>query len=139
MTFALHPNFAKKIFVIDLPLCTVLLENEKNYPWILLIPRRPYVGKIMDLSLEDQIELTKELDLAQKIMWKEFSPTQINVAALGNKTPQLHVHVIARYDFDPAWPAAVWDHPVRLAYTEEEKERIRALLQAQFEKGIPTL
>jgi diadenosine tetraphosphate (Ap4A) HIT family hydrolase len=136
MTFELHPNFASKTFITDLPLSRVFLEDEKNYPWIFLIPRRPTIAKIMDLSLEDQIQLVKELDVAQKIIWEQFKPTQINVAALGNKTPQLHVHVIARYNYDPAWPATVWDHPVRLKYTPEEKENMTKLLKDKFDKQI---
>lgn len=136
MTFELHPNFSSKTFITDLPLSRVFLEDEKNYPWIFLIPRRPTIAKIMDLSLEDQIQLVKELDVAQKIIWEQFKPTQINVAALGNKTPQLHVHVIARYNYDPAWPATVWDHPVRLKYTPEEKENMTKLLKDKFDKQI---
>ena len=136
MTFELHPNFSSKAFITDLPLSRVFLEDEKNYPWIFLIPRRATIAKIMDLSLEDQIQLIKELDVAQKMIWEQFKPTQINVAALGNKTPQLHVHVIARYNYDPAWPATVWDHPIRLKYTSEEKESMTKLLKDKFDKQI---
>jgi diadenosine tetraphosphate (Ap4A) HIT family hydrolase len=120
--FELHPNLASKTFIIDLPLCRVLLEDESHYPWIFLVPRKPNISRIMDLSPEDQRQLLIELDLAQHMIWNEFKPTQINVAALGNKTPQLHVHVIARFSNDPAWPNAVWDHPIRQPYSPEQKE-----------------
>lgn len=134
MIFSLHPNLAKKIFLIDLPLCSVLLEDESNYPWLILVPKRRDVCRIMDLSFSDQIELLKEMDFVQKIIWEEFSPTQINVAAIGNKTPQLHVHVIARFKDDPAWPQTVWDHPARLKYDEKLKssrtERLKFLLSS---------
>lgn len=129
MTFSLHPNLAKKTFLIDLPLCRVLLEDEKHYPWLLLVPRRPHVLRMMDLSAEDQLQLIRELDFAQKILWKEFQPTQLNVAAIGNKTAQLHVHVIARFENDPAWPYTVWDHPVREKYSEEQKNALAARLE----------
>lgn len=110
----------------------MLLENEKNYPWLILVPRRNDVSRIIDLSNDDQVQLMKELDLVQRMMWNEFKPTQLNVAAIGNKTPQLHVHVIARYETDPAWPNTVWDHPVRGKYDENEqklmiKNMVRAL------------
>lgn len=118
MTFILHPNLSKKVFIFDLPLCLVLLEDEKNYPWLFLVPRRSNISRIMDLSALDQLQLIKELDLAQRIMWEEFKPVQLNVAAIGNKTPQLHIHVIARYEDDPAWPNTVWDHPIRAHYEE---------------------
>jgi len=132
MTFELHPNLAKKIFLVDLPLCKVLLEDEMHYPWVFLIPRRPAISRLIDLSLVDQLQLMKEIDFVQKIMWEEFKPTQLNVAAIGNKTPQLHVHIIARYDNDPAWPNTVWDHPVRSKYDNHLKnlriERLKLLL-----------
>jgi diadenosine tetraphosphate (Ap4A) HIT family hydrolase len=131
MAFELHPNFAKKIFIGDLPLCRVLLEDNKHYPWIFLIPRRPGAAKIIDLSSEDQLQLLKELESAQNILWELFCPTQLNVAALGNKTPQLHLHVIARFSTDPAWPGTVWDHPLKEPYSPEEKaQRVQQLTKA---------
>lgn len=130
MIFELHPNLTKKIFIADLPLCRVLLEDEKHYPWLFLVPRRPSISRIMDLSQADQLQLIKELDIVQKIMWEEFNPTQLNVAAIGNKTPQLHVHVITRNATDPAWPGTVWDHPIREPY--EESQKISIIEQLQF-------
>lgn len=132
MTFDMHPSLAKKIFLTEWPLCHVLLENEQHYPWLILVPRRAQVSRMMDLSPADQLQLMKELDEAQKMLWEEFQPTQLNVAAIGNKTPQLHIHVIARFADDPAWPGTVWDHPVRAPYEQSVKEtrieRLRALL-----------
>ncbi len=113
MEFTLHTNLQKKLFVADLPLCRVLLEDDRHYPWLFLVPRRANISRIMDLAPQDQLQLLQELDFAQKVMWEQFQPTQINVAAIGNKTPQLHVHVIARYENDPAWPHTIWDHPIR--------------------------
>jgi diadenosine tetraphosphate (Ap4A) HIT family hydrolase len=136
MNFELHPNLARKIFIHDLPLCRVLLEDEKHYPWLFLVPRHPQISRLMDLTLADQLQLMKELQFAQEVLWKEFHPIQLNVAAIGNKTPQLHVHVIARYQHDPAWPNTVWDHPVRSPYSLEQKEQIIQKLKAKFE-SIP--
>jgi diadenosine tetraphosphate (Ap4A) HIT family hydrolase len=132
MEFALHSNLEKKSFVIDLPLCRVLLEDEKHYPWIFLVPRRQNTSRIMDLSHSDQLQLLQELDFTQKLMWNEFQPTQLNVGAIGNKTPQLHIHVIARYENDPAWPNTVWDHPMRVSYNEEFKASRIARLKHLF-------
>lgn len=132
MKFELHPNLAQKIFITDLPLSRVLLEDSKHYPWLLLIPRRPKLLRIMDLSSKDQLQLLQELDAAQKILMQEFRPTQLNVAAIGNKTPQLHIHVIARFENDPAWPGTVWDHPAKGAYPEEKKEEVIKQLQTAF-------
>lgn len=132
MTFELHPNLVKKTWIHDFPLCSVLLEDEKHYPWLLLVPRKFQVSRVIDLSLEDQGQLIKELDIVQKILWEKFSPTQLNVAAIGNKTPQLHVHVIARFQNDPAWPGTVWDHPVKEPYSIEDKEEMIQLFQMNF-------
>ena len=134
MSFELHPNFSSKIFLVDLSLCRVLLENEQHYPWLMLVPKRPNVSRIMDLSLEDQMQLIRELDLAQNILWEIFQPTQLNVAAIGNKTPQLHIHVIARYKEDPAWPGTVWDHPVREKYSSERLSQLKDLLTGRLSK-----
>jgi diadenosine tetraphosphate (Ap4A) HIT family hydrolase len=132
MTFTLHPNLKAKIFVADLPLSTVLLEDESHYPWILLVPRRPQIKRIMDLEMTDQVQLIQELDLAQKILWNEFQLDNINVAAIGNKTPQLHIHVIGRFTSDPAWPLTVWDHPKKKPYTLEQKEEVMLKLHTAF-------
>ena len=132
MSFALHPHLANKIFVQDLPLCRVLLEDEQAYPWLFLVPRRMAISRMMDLEPQDQLQLMQELHLAQTIVWELFHPTQINVASIGNKTPQLHMHVIGRYVNDPAWPATVWEHPVRTAYSIQQKEKVVHSLMEAF-------
>ncbi len=132
MTFSLHPNLEGKIFIAELPLCRLLLENERNYLWLLLVPRKPNLARIIDLTTVDQLQLLKELDIAQRILWNEFKPHQLNVAAIGNKTPQLHLHLIARHTNDPAWPNTVWDHPVRAPYEENEKKTLIAQMQSYF-------
>lgn len=121
LQFELHPNLASKTFITDLPLCRVLLEDNQHYPWLFLVPRRPSISRMMELTPQDQMQLMQELDMAQNILWKHFQPTQLNVAALGNKTPQLHVHVIARFSHDPAWPGAVWDRPAKALYSPQNK------------------
>jgi len=135
MAFELHPNLKKKILIAHLPLSDVLLEDETHYPWLMLVPRRENISKIMDLAPQDQLTLLHELDKAQNILWKLFQPAQLNVAAIGNKTPQLHVHVIARFEHDPAWPKTVWDHPIRAPYDQARREEIIVLLQRAFERN----
>lgn len=140
MSFKLHPSLETKLFIIDFPLSRVLLQDESHYPWLIVVPRRLNVSRIIDLSPTNQLILIRELDAIQHIMWKEFQPTQLNVAAIGNKTPQLHVHVIARFADDPAWPQTVWDHPVRSKYSEEKRNsivlRLKSLLsQAKIDES----
>ena len=121
---------------MDLPLCQVLLEDESHYPWLILVPKRDNLSRMMDLTSPDQGLLMQELDLAQRVLWDLFTPTQVNVAAIGNKTPQLHVHVIARFASDPAWPQTVWDHPTKRPYELKEKEEVIAKLREGFCKKI---
>lgn len=132
MTFVLHPNLAHKDVVCELPLSLVLLEDVKQYPWLLLVPRRQHMQRMMDLSVEDQQLLMVEMTKAQHLLWEVFSPDQINVAAIGNKTPQLHVHVIARFGDDPAWPGTVWDHPTKEPYEKHDKAQLIERLKHAF-------
>jgi diadenosine tetraphosphate (Ap4A) HIT family hydrolase len=132
MNFELHPSLAKQAIIINLPLCQVLLHDESLYPWVILVPRKANMSKIMDLSKQDQWQLMQEIDLTGHIIWDLFHPKQLNVAALGNKTPQLHIHVIGRQENDPAWPNTVWDHPNTLPYTIAQKEHLLNLLQTAF-------
>lgn len=132
MAFELHPNLATKLFLTDLTLCRVLMEDEKHYPWLFLVPRQPNISRIIELSLADQFQLIRELDVVQKVMWELFQPTQLNVAAIGNKTPQLHIHVIARYSHDPAWPNTVWDHSVRSKYEPDAKAAIAEKIKSRL-------
>lgn len=132
MAFELHPNLQKKSFIIDLQLCRVLLEDNQYYPWIFLVPRRENISRIMDLEIADQLQLLKELDFSQKVLWEAFALKQLNVAAIGNKTPQLHIHIIGRKPDDPAWPNTVWDHPEHKPYTQLQKDNALTLLMSKF-------
>ena len=137
LSFELHQNLQPKAFILDLPLSRVLLEDEKNYPWLFLVPRRKEVRCLMDLTERDQVDLMREVYWAQKVLWNLFSLTQLNVAAIGNKTPQLHVHVIGRREDDPAWPCTVWDHPIRAPYAPEEKSWKIKQIRQEFELVYP--
>jgi len=78
------------------------------------------------------LQLNSELNLAQQILLEKFHPDQLNVAAIGNITPQLHIHVIARFKDDPAWPYTVWDHSIRASYSKSEREDMVQALQEAF-------
>ena len=107
--WALHPQLERDTVAVgDLPLCRVLLIDDSNYPWVLLVPRRPGIVEIIDLRESEQVQLTMEIAQASRAMKAMTGCDKINVAALGNMVPQLHVHVIARGRRDPAWPKPVW-------------------------------
>jgi diadenosine tetraphosphate (Ap4A) HIT family hydrolase len=136
MLFELHPNLANKSVLITLPLSVVLLQDEVHFPWLILVPQRLGARKIMELSFADQQQLLIELDIAQRVLQEQYEPTHINVAAIGNKIPQLHLHVIARFSHDPAWPATAWDYPVRTPYPPEEKLSTLELLAKKFSEKL---
>lgn len=98
--------------------------KDANYPWFILVPDREDITEIYQLKDTDQQQLITESSALAKILCEQFSADKINIAALGNVVPQLHIHHIARYTSDAAWPAPVWGvHPAR-PYTEEAADRI---------------
>lgn len=108
-SFTLHPRLAEDtIFVTDLALCRVTLMNDSRFPWLILIPRRDDLREMHSLDTDAQQSLIQELSLASKTLEAITDAEKMNVAALGNAVPQLHIHVIARFSTDPAWPKPVW-------------------------------
>ncbi len=107
--FKLHPQLASDTIVVgEFPLCQLLLMNDLNYPWFILVPRRADVKETFELDKADQYQLCHESSHLGETMQKVFQADKMNVAALGNMVPQLHIHHIARYKTDPAWPKPVW-------------------------------
>jgi diadenosine tetraphosphate (Ap4A) HIT family hydrolase len=107
--WTLHPQLAQDCAEIcDLPLSRLLVSRDANYPWLLLVPRRPDVGEIIDLSSADQAQLTVEIAQVGAVLKEITACDKLNVAAIGNVVPQLHVHVVARRRTDAAWPRPVW-------------------------------
>lgn len=100
----------------ELQLSRVLLMDDARYPWVILVPRRPAIREMIDLDLRDRAMLYREIDAVSEAMQRLFKPLKLNVAALGNVVPRLHVHVIARYENDAAWPKPVWGLGERVAY-----------------------
>jgi len=117
--FALHDQLQKDCTVIgNLPLSTLLLMNDANYPWFVLVPRREQVREWYELSEVDQRQLLQEANALAKFVQQKTDAKKMNIGALGNMVPQLHVHVIARFEVDAAWPAPVWGKAPAQAYTE---------------------
>ncbi len=121
----LHPQLEKDCFVIGrFPLSLLLLINDSNYPWFILVPQREDVSEIHQLSEQDQQQLMRESSQLSSYIEKEFAADKMNVAALGNMVPQLHIHHVARYISDPAWPAPVWGKFPAAPYAHKEGEVI---------------
>ena len=128
----LHPQLADDTApVIELPLCEVRLMDDANHPWLVLVPRVAEMIEIIDLDPARRLQLTAEIDQASRALKALFKPHKLNIAALGNLVPQLHVHVIARYTDDIAWPRPVWGAANARPYAPEEMiERVQALQRA---------
>ncbi len=109
------------VVVGDLPLSTVLLSDNAQVPWIILVPRVVDITEIIDLDGQQQQQLWLESAMVSQLLRDEFCPDKLNVAAIGNMVPQLHMHHIARFKTDPCWPAPVWGALPSAPYTEDEK------------------
>ena len=116
-------------FVCDLTLCRVLLMNDKQFPWLILVPMRDNIAEIIDLSEHEQQLLLKESATVSKVMLQLFAPYKLNVGALGNVVRQLHVHHVARFETDVAWPKPVWGNQPPIAYADAQASEILAALK----------
>jgi diadenosine tetraphosphate (Ap4A) HIT family hydrolase len=107
--FQLHPTLARDGFAVgDLRLSHVLLMNDERFPWFVLVPRRSNIREVYELSRADQILLQDEIAYVGESLMKAFSGNKLNVAALGNQVPQLHVHLVVRFHHDACWPNPIW-------------------------------
>jgi len=131
--FVLHPRLVTATFPLgDLPLCRVLLLNDHRYPWLLMIPRRVGIEEIVDLAPEDRGQLIEEMAQASSALRRCFDPFRLNIADIGNKAEQLHIHVVARNPGDPAWPAVVWSRTLEPYADAEAAGRVRDPLLEAF-------
>lgn len=123
--FTLHPQLAHDCFTIGrFPLTQLLLMNDQNYPWFILVPERENISEIYQLSTADQSQLWRESAELSETLARYFNADKMNVAALGNVVPQLHLHHIVRFRHDLAWPAPVWGKLPPLPYSEKELQQL---------------
>ena len=109
MPFKIDNKFLKSSHhVTELKLCSIRLNDNSKFPWIILIPKRNKITDMSDLNSKDQILLMKEIVHVSKIMKKLFKTSKLNIEKIGNMVPQLHIHVIARSKKDSSWPLSVW-------------------------------
>ena len=109
MSFILHPQLATDTTILgDLPLSRVLLSKEALGPWLILVPRKDDLTEIHHLSVDEQYQLIRESSAVAALLENDYQADKINIGALGNLVPQLHVHHIARFTTDIAWPGPVW-------------------------------
>ena len=121
--FELDPRLARDtLAVTSLPLCEVRLMDNKLFPWLVLVPQVEGAREWIDLERAQQHQLSDEIAILSHLLQALVTPDKLNVAALGNQVPQLHIHLVARYKGDKAWPNPVWGGP-REYYSEEEAGR----------------
>jgi diadenosine tetraphosphate (Ap4A) HIT family hydrolase len=120
--WSLHPQLAQETVPVgDLPLTRMLLADDANYPWLILVPRLPGLVELIDLEENAQVQLLGEIAAAARALKTITECDKLNIAAPGNQVPQLHVHVIARRRTDAAWPKPMWSAKPPLAYAEGQQ------------------
>jgi len=136
----IHPQLQQDCFIAGrFSLCYLLLMQDANYPWFILVPDRAGISEVHQLQASEQQQLMTESVLLSRVLEKVFSPDKLNIAALGNIVPQLHIHHIVRYRDDPAWPDPVWGRVARKEYDEAAlQEVLEKLGQALAEESLFT-
>ncbi|MFZ0064732.1 MAG: HIT family protein [Pseudolabrys sp.] len=134
--WSLHPQLVlDTVPVGDLPLARVLLASDANYPWLILVPRLPGLVELIDLEENAQVQLLGEVAAAARALKTMTACDKLNIAALGNQVPQLHVHVIARRRTDAAWPKPVWGVKPPLAYVKDQQATLLNSLRQQLKSS----
>ena len=132
----LHPQLEKDCIVLgEFNLCALLLLNDSNYPWFILLPNRENVKEIHQLSSEDQQQLMAESMFFSRCLEQVFIPDKLNIAALGNVVPQLHIHHIARFIDDASWPTPVWGAVPAIPYQIDQINSIKNQLVNYFSRN----
>ena len=136
--FEVHPTLAHDCITLGgFSLCRLLLMNDATYPWFILVPEREGVTEIYQLSQEHQQQLLRESSRLARGLAEDFGADKMNIAALGNVVPQLHIHHIVRYRNDPAWPAPVWGKMEARPYQPGQIEALRQRLHRLFADLAP--
>lgn len=119
-----------------MPLCRVLLNDDKTWPWLVLVPRREGMVEMHDLDEEDQAQLMREMSECAKATQRGWNPTKVNVAAIGCVCRQLHVHVLGRYEGDACWPGPVWGATEPVPYAERDRDDALAKFRRELGSHI---
>ena len=133
--FTLDPQLeGDSLPLLELDLCTVRLMNDANYPWILMVPKQDGLAELIDLSVDDHHKLTDEIRLVSTALQQVTACDKLNVAALGNMVRQLHIHVVARFEGDAAWPGPIWGKVPAVAYGTDDASKLVETLTAKLNK-----
>ncbi|KKA46090.1 HIT family protein [Salinivibrio sp. KP-1] len=138
MSFVLHSRLAAdSAYVGDFSLCQLRLAHADIGPWLLLIPRKQDIEEIHHLDDTEQHSLWQESAIVARCLERLFSPDKLNIAAIGNLVPQLHLHHVARFKTDPVWPNPIWGHlQVEHRPLEQAQPLIRQLRETLAASGL---
>ncbi|HET8800142.1 MAG TPA: HIT family protein [Marinobacter sp.] len=138
--FQLHERLrADTIGLGQSRLCEIRLMNDSTWPWVLLVPGVAGIREIYQLQADQQHQLLRESSVLSQAMMDVFEGDKMNVAALGNMVPQLHLHHIVRVEGDPAWPGPVWGKQAPVPYSSQQLEQVRrqlASVLARLQVGV---
>ena len=136
MSFQLHPRLAQDCFKLgSFALCELLMMNDNQYPWLILVPRRE-AKEIYQLNPVDRQMLLDESCLIAETLQNLYQPDKLNIAAIGNLVPQLHIHHVARYQTDKTWPAPIWGKLAPSPYSEQQAQIEISKIQFALKKQL---
>jgi diadenosine tetraphosphate (Ap4A) HIT family hydrolase len=125
MAFTLHPQLENDTTTIgEFPLCTVLLAKDDSVPWLILVPKADGIRELHHLSMEKQQQFLVESQVVCQALETLFKPDKINIGALGNMVPQLHIHHVARFISDIAWPGPIWGNHAGKFRSEDAQQAL---------------
>jgi len=137
MTFQLHPRLQQdSIEIGKFSLSKFLLINDSQYPWFILVPEKIDITEIYQLSEKDQQQLQKESSLVAKKLASLYNADKMNIAAIGNMVPQLHIHHVVRYKNDIAWPAPIWGKFDTVPYSAAQLDKIKKQIIIVFKDEL---
>ncbi len=138
--FTLHPQLAKDCISLgNLTVCQVLLLNDSQYPWVILVPRRDNITELYQLNKDDLAQCQAESITMSKLLMAHFNGDKLNTGALGNLVPQCHLHHIVRFKTDAAWPKPVWGAVPPVPYTKEALAQLTSELRTAINAAFADL
>ena len=133
MTFELHPRLQQDCIEVGrFDLCRLLMMNDSQFPWFILVPEKPGLEEIYQLDKADRALLIEESCALASTLAALYRADKMNIAAIGNLVPQLHIHHVARYQTDKAWPAPIWGKFEAIPYSAEEKSTVLKRIKFHF-------
>jgi diadenosine tetraphosphate (Ap4A) HIT family hydrolase len=131
--FTLDPRLQQDTIELgEFSLCKVLLMNDTRYPWVILVPKITGLTEVFELNYAQQLELMLESNFVAQALKELVGADKMNVASLGNVVSQLHIHHVARFLDDEAWPAPVWGKGLAVPYNKQEIEAVSQQLKSVF-------